>query len=45
MNRLSNELQVDEATLNRRLLNLRRRGDVKGGLPQLQRSYDSRGKD
>jgi hypothetical protein len=37
MDRLPDELHVDQATLNKRLLNLRRRGEDKGGLPRLQR--------
>jgi len=35
--------QVDQATLNKRLLNLRRRGEDKGGLPRLRRNYYGRG--
>lgn len=34
--------QVDLFTLNRRLLNLRKRGADKGGLPRLRRSYRGR---
>lgn len=34
---------VDQATLNKRLLNLRRRGEDKGGLPRLERAYNGRG--
>ncbi|MEQ8788690.1 MAG: hypothetical protein RIC55_20435 [Pirellulaceae bacterium] len=34
--------QVDVATVNRRLLNLRRRGEENGGLPRLQRDYRGR---
>jgi hypothetical protein len=30
------ELQVDQESLNRRLLNLRRRGEANGGLPRLE---------
>jgi len=32
--RLSVELQVDQSTLNNRLLNLRKRGEANGGLPR-----------
>jgi hypothetical protein len=35
--------QVDVATLNKRLLNLRRRGEGNGGLPRLERGYNGRG--
>ncbi len=35
--------QVDQATLNKRLLNLRRRGEEKGGLPRLRRDFNGRG--
>lgn len=35
---LPTELQVDQPTLNRRLLNLRRRGEANGGLPRLRDS-------
>jgi len=41
--RLPREDQVDLATLNKRLLNLRRRGEEKGGLPRLRRDYNGRG--
>jgi hypothetical protein len=34
--RLPAELQVDQESLNRRLLNLRRRGEANGGLPRLE---------
>jgi hypothetical protein len=40
---LSRAQQVDQATLNKRLLNLRRRGEEKGGLPRLRRDYHGRG--
>jgi hypothetical protein len=40
--RLPEELQVDQAMLNKRLLNLRRRGEAKGGLPRLRRAYNGR---
>lgn len=36
--RLPDELQMDQVTLNKRLLNLRRRGEAKGGLPRLERN-------
>jgi hypothetical protein len=35
--------QVDQATLGKRLLNLRRRGEEKGGLPRIRRGYHGRG--
>ena len=35
--------EVDQKTVNQRLLNLRRRGEANGGLPRLQRSYSGRG--
>jgi hypothetical protein len=35
--------QVDQATLGKRLLNLRRRGEDKGGLPRIRRKYNGRG--
>jgi hypothetical protein len=35
--RLATESQVDPTTLNQRLLNLRRRGKARGGLPRLAR--------
>ena len=35
--------RVDLATMNKRLLNLRRRGQGKGGLPRLERGYNGRG--
>ena len=38
------ELQVDLATFNKTLLNLRRRDEAKRGLPRLQRSYNGRGR-
>jgi hypothetical protein len=38
--RLPKELQVDEPTRNKRLLNLRRRSEANGGLPRLQRSHN-----
>jgi hypothetical protein len=41
--RLPKELQVDQAVLNKRLLNLRRRGEANGGLPRLQRNHNARG--
>lgn len=41
--RLSDELRVDQASLNKRLLNLRRRGEGNGGLPRLRRGYNGRG--
>ena len=34
---------VDVVTKNKRLLNLRRRGEDKGGLPRLERGYNGRG--
>lgn len=37
------ESQVDYATFNKRLLNLRRRGQENGGLPRLERGYSGRG--
>lgn len=37
--RLPAEHQVDQATLNQRLLNLRRRSEDNGGLPRLGRNY------
>jgi len=37
LNVLLAEHQFDQATLNRRLLNLRKRGEANGGLPRLQR--------
>jgi hypothetical protein len=35
--------RVDVATFNKRLLNLRRRGEENGGLPRLRRDYNGRG--
>jgi len=40
---LPDELQVDQASFNKRLLNLRRRGEANGGLPRLKRRYSGRG--
>lgn len=40
---LPQELQVDAATFNKRLLNLRRRGQENGGLPRLERGFNGRG--
>jgi hypothetical protein len=37
LNVLLAEHQLDQATLNQRLLNLRRRGKARGGLPRLAR--------
>jgi hypothetical protein len=31
------DAQLDQSTLNKRLLNLRRRGEANGGLPRLER--------
>ncbi len=42
--RLPTEERVDQTTLNRRVLNLRRRGEDKGGLPRLRRGYNGRGR-
>lgn len=39
---LPGDQQVDQATLNKRILNLRRRGEGKGGLPRLRRDYNGR---
>lgn len=39
---LSPEEQVALSDLNRRVLNLRKRGKDKGGLPRLRRSYHGR---
>jgi hypothetical protein len=39
---LPKERQVDQATLNKRLLNLRRRGEDNGGLPRQKRRYNGR---
>lgn len=41
--RLKKDQRVDQVTLNKRLLNLRRRGEDNGGLPRLERSYYGRG--
>lgn len=41
---LTPELQVDQATFNKRLLNLRRRGQANGGLPRLERGFNGRGR-
>ncbi len=38
------ETHVDRATFNKRLLNLRRRGQANGGLPRLKRVYNGRGR-
>jgi hypothetical protein len=35
--RLLVDVQLDQSMLNKRLLNLRRRGQEKGGLPRLER--------
>ena len=35
--------QVDQTTLNKRLLNLRDAGEEKGGLPRLRRDFNGRG--
>jgi hypothetical protein len=40
---LSTEQQVDQTALNKRLLNLRRRGEANGGLPRLQRAHNGGG--
>lgn len=37
------EFRVDPATFNKRLLNLRRRGQANGGLARLERGYSGRG--
>jgi hypothetical protein len=42
-NRLPASVRVDQATLNKRVLNLRRRGESNGGLPRLRRGYNGRG--
>lgn len=36
---LTEEQHIDTTTLNKRLLNLRRRGEANGGLPRLQRNH------
>jgi hypothetical protein len=41
--RLPPDAQVDLPALNKRVLNLRRRGEAKGGLPRLCREYNGRG--
>lgn len=41
--RLPPTLALDLATLKKRLLNLRRKGQEKGGLPRLRRCYKGRG--
>ena len=41
--KLPTPARVDLATLNKRLLNLRRRGQGNGGLPRLERGYNGRG--
>jgi len=38
------ELRVDTAAFNKRLLNLRRLGQAKGGLPRLEPGYNGRGR-
>ncbi len=38
----SSDGEIDIRTVNRRLLTLRKRGEEKGGLPRLQRSYHGR---
>lgn len=47
-NRVNSQLQkadqFDVASLNKRLLNLRRRGEKKGGLIRKQRNYNGRNK-
>ncbi|HZZ70858.1 MAG TPA: hypothetical protein VFE24_01310 [Pirellulales bacterium] len=40
---LPKELRVDQATFNKRVLNLRRRGQANGGLPRLERDFNGRG--
>lgn len=40
--KLSADQRVDTATVNRRLLTLRKRGEEKGGLPRLERRYHGR---
>jgi hypothetical protein len=39
--RLPESLQVEPATLNKRLLNLRRRGEANGGLPRLKHNHSN----
>jgi hypothetical protein len=41
--RLPASQRVDLATFNKRILNLRRRGEDNGGLPRLRRDYNGRG--
>ncbi len=41
--RLPNESKFSQAELNSRLINLRRRGQSKGGLPRLRRGFNGRG--
>lgn len=41
--RLPANCRADRATINKRLLNLRRRGEDNGGLPRLRRGYNGRG--
>ncbi len=40
--RLSADEQMDVETVNRRIINLRRLGQAKGGLPRLERNYSGR---
>lgn len=40
--RLPDESQFIQAELNKRLINLRRRGQANGGLPRLRRNYSGR---
>lgn len=39
---LESDEQLDVARLNKRLLNLRKKGESNGGLPRLRRSYHGR---
>ncbi|PQO27381.1 hypothetical protein C5Y96_17725 [Blastopirellula marina] len=41
--RLSGALHLDQKALNKRLINLRRRGEDNGGLPRLRNNYHGRG--
>ncbi|QDT82280.1 hypothetical protein Mal35_57730 [Gimesia maris] len=40
--RLPDESKFTQADLNKRLINLRRRGQANGGLPRLRRNYSGR---
>lgn len=41
--RLSDDLHLDQKAFNKRLINLRRKGEDNGGLPRLRNNYHGRG--